>query len=120
MPAVVFSAGKADVSNHADEPSPRNEGSKGEFPHFVELKEKILVILNVSKLTLAAAIFFECPVWRGSEDQVDAFRFQMGKIAGIEKVESMSRWNLLKGSFNFSSEFLVFSDCGKGGLWARP
>ena len=50
VPAIIFSAREAHISNHTDKATARDQRPEAVVSHLIELGEEIVVVLNVAHL----------------------------------------------------------------------
>jgi hypothetical protein len=88
MPSI-FPSGDTNVTDNATNSPTPNESAGTLPPHFIELFEKGFIIGNVAKLRFGIGILLQCPVGRGSDDQMNRLILNPGKISRITQMKTM-------------------------------
>lgn len=114
--AVVFSAREADVADNADKPAPRDQGSVAMRPNSVQFVQEKVVVVNVAKLRLVLVVFFEGPIGRRGEDQMNGVLGKKVHSASVAAAHMVGSWQGGKDDFDVSDGDGVFSEPGDGGL----
>jgi hypothetical protein len=63
--------GAADITNNDTEPAARDKDAQALGPHFLQLGQEPLIVVEMSELCLIIDILDEIKVWRGCQDQVN-------------------------------------------------
>ena len=107
MPSGLFPR-KADIADNYDKPSSLDKDAETFGPDFVEFRKKCVVVLNVSQLSVRLVVFFQAPVGRGGDDEVDGFIIDTRKIACISEHQFVLGWNKPGDCFDLFDEVCIF------------
>lgn len=116
MPAVILSAGKADIADDTNEAASRNQRAEAMRPYLVKLGQELLVVNDVAHLARGIAVLFQGPVRRRCKHQVHALRLEPVHAASIAEVEHMAGRDSSHRFFDQLDQPVIFGDARDVGL----
>jgi hypothetical protein len=90
-----LSAGETDITDNANQPTSRYEGTEAPLPNPIEFVEEPFVLFDVPKLPVGFVVLLQSPIWGRSEDKVDAF-IGDSQFASVPEVKLVCCWELGK------------------------
>ncbi len=89
---TVFPSGEADISNDANQTPTGHQYTKTLTPNLVQFSQENFIVGHIAKLTRNVRIFFENPIGRRSNHEMDAVIFECGCASSVAMQYCMISW----------------------------
>src|SRR5690242_10782510 len=105
MLALICATRKTNIAHHTNQTPAFDENSKTLTPSLIEFIQKVIVIFNVTHLLWLVPITLQGPIWRRSENKMNALVGYKREISCVVPIDVMCCGNFRNLRFYIAGYF---------------